>query len=108
MERVKTLSEEEIDLVINTLKNTNEDFDTIIYKLEHYKKHLRKTGKGRQLTDRARTMSRIYSRLKYYASKKTRTEYDEIKLNRYINQFNETSLTKKVRVDGNNIIYEEK
>ena len=108
MARIKTLSEEEIDLVINTLKSTNEDFDDIIYKLEHYKEHIRKTGKGRQLTDRSRAMSRIYSRIKYYAQKKVRNEYDEIKLNRYINLFNETSLTKKVRVEGNEIIYEKK
>lgn len=109
MEDRKTLSEEEINIIVNILKEKNNDeYLGIIERLEHLKTNLKKRSKGRKLYDQEKKMARIRAGMSYYAKKTNRNEIENIKLQNYINEFNRVSITKTVRVVGTNIIYEKK
>lgn len=107
MEDRKTISQEEMQLVIDVVKANGIDED-IIERLIHLKDVLKKKGKGRKITDRERKMARIRRALNYYSQMPSRSEADEIKLQNAVFEYNKFSRVKTVRVVGTKLIYEEK
>ena len=107
MENRKTISQEEMQLVIDIVKEQGID-EQIIERLYNLKEYLKKHGKGRKITDRERKMARIRRALNYYSQMQNRSEADEIKLQNAVFEYNKFSRVKTVRVVGNKLIYEEK
>lgn len=106
-----TLQEEDVDYIVDLInKNkselSDERYEELIQRLIKSKNDIITRKNRTNLSEHSREMGRIYSRIKYYLTKRKRVENDDIKLQMYVDKFNKLSYLKQVKIVDGKIVSE--